>query len=607
MKKIALVFLFLILNVVAFAQDQLLNVAREYLRNKDYEKAAATFKQLLDYNPNNEEILSSYIESALAIKDIKNIEKVLSDNLKKSPNNEFLLLKSAVFYKAIDEKRKSNKALNKYLDLPVQGIQQVKTKSILLEKEGFLQEALDVYLKEIKKQSKENPYLFAEELSILYDKLGNFEKATESLIDLYIAAPNKSESILAAFLQIMQMPEKKPMLKSKIETRIKQNPNMVAYYDLIVWLQIQEKDFSGALLQLKKLDKQYNEDGRRLLNFAQLCVKEKKYDVALNAFDAVIEKGNTNPYHENAKSFKLSCTKEKYIFENKFTPLEINNLCTEYENFLSSNVKFKLTETIREHADLEARYNNNIKKGIEILSEVIVIPGIDKQFKARCKLDMGDYYLLDGDVWESTLLYSQVDKDFKQDMLGEEARYKNAKLTYYNGDFKWAQAQLDVLKASTSELISNDAMDLAILILENNPIKDSNDAPLRLFSQADLLVYQNKTDTAISILNEIENEYPEHPLLDNILMTRAKISYRERNYNDAAKFLQKIIDKHADDVLADDALFQLAEIYEIHFSNKEEAKRLYEKLIVDYSGSTFAPKARLRFRKLRGDVVTEEL
>ncbi|MBP6455931.1 MAG: tetratricopeptide repeat protein [Chitinophagaceae bacterium] len=607
MKRISIVFLILLFNVVAFGQDQLLNVAREHLRSKDYEKAAATFKQLLEYNPDNQEILSSYLESALAIKDYKNAEKVISDNLKKSPNNEFLLLKSAVFYKAIDEKRKSNKALNKYMDLPVQGFQQVKTKAILLENEGFLQEALEVYLKEVKKAGKENPYLFAEELSILYDKLGNFEKATESLIDLYIAAPNKSESILAAFLQIMQMPEKKPMLKSKIETHIKQNPNMVAYYDLIIWLQIQEKDYAGALNQIIKLDKQYNEDGRRLLNFAQLCLKEKKYDEALNAFDTVIEKGKENPYHLNAKSFKLSCTKEKYIYENNYTAVEIKNLCADYENFLANNVKFKVTETIREYADLEARFNSNIKKGIEILSEVISILGIDKQFKARCKLDMGDYYLLDGDVWESTLLYSQVDKDFKQDMLGEEARFKNAKLTYYNGDFKWAQAQLDVLKASTSELISNDAMDLAILILENNPIKDSNDAPLRLFSQADLFVYQNKTDTAISILNEIENEYPEHPLLDNILMTRAKISYRERNYNDAAKFLQKIIDKHADDVLADDALFQLAEIYEIHFSNKEEAKRLYEKLIVDYSGSTFAPKARLRFRKLRGDVVTEEL
>jgi len=54
-------------------------------------------------------------------------------------------------------------------------------------------------------------------------------------------------------------------------------------------------------------------------------------------------------------------------------------------------------------------------------------------------------------------------------------------------------------------------------------------------------------------------------------------------------------------VLADDALFQLASIYEINFKNKDEAKRLFEQLILDYPGSTFAERARKNFRRLRGD------
>jgi hypothetical protein len=52
-----------------------------------------------------------------------------------------------------------------------------------------------------------------------------------------------------------------------------------------------------------------------------------------------------------------------------------------------------------------------------------------------------------------------VDKEEKESPLGEEARFRNAKLSYYKGDFDWAQEQLKVLKASTSELISNDAIE----------------------------------------------------------------------------------------------------------------------------------------------------
>lgn len=48
-----------------------------------------------------------------------------------------------------------------------------------------------------------------------------------------------------------------------------------------------------------------------------------------------------------------------------------------------------------------------------------------KYFRSfKIKLDLGDFYLISGDVWEATLLYSQVDKAMKDEPLGEEARLK---------------------------------------------------------------------------------------------------------------------------------------------------------------------------------------
>ena len=65
-----------------------------------------------------------------------------------------------------------------------------------------------------------------------------------------------------------------------------------------------------------------------------------------------------------------------------------------------------------------------------MLNEVLQLSRYDDKLKARAKLDLGDIYLLKGEPWESTLLYSQVEKDMKEDPLGHEAKLRNAKLSY---------------------------------------------------------------------------------------------------------------------------------------------------------------------------------
>jgi tetratricopeptide (TPR) repeat protein len=211
---------------------------------------------------------------------------------------------------------------------------------------------------------------------------------------------------------------------------------------------------------------------------------------------------------------------------------------------------------------------------------------------------MGDYHILLGSVWEASLLYSQVDKDFKEDMLGEEARFRNAKLSYYRGDFEWAQGQLSVLKASTSELIANDALYLSVLITENIP-PDSNLVPLRRFAYADLLLFQNKDAEAEKLLDSITNVFPEHPLRDDILMQRARIAQKHLDYTKALDYLTQVSDKYGDDVLGDDAVFKAAEINYQYLQKKEDAKQLYEKLILTYPGSTFVQAARNRLNEMQ--------
>ena len=185
-------------------------------------------------------------------------------------------------------------------------------------------------------------------------------------------------------------------------------------------------------------------------------------------------------------------------------------------------------------------------------------------------------------------------------MQNEFLKFRNAKISYYTGDFKWAQAQLDVLKGATAKLIANDAMDLSMTISDATAI-DTNEAPLLMFSRADLLAFQNKDDEALKGLDSINSMFPNHALADDILNKKAGIAIKHGDYTKAANYYDTIVKKYGDDILGDDALFRLADITENQYKNVDKARELYQQLLEKYPASSYVVESRKRFRRLRGD------
>jgi outer membrane protein assembly factor BamD (BamD/ComL family) len=220
----------------------------------------------------------------------------------------------------------------------------------------------------------------------------------------------------------------------------------------------------------------------------------------------------------------------------------------------------------------------------------------------EAKLEVADIQLLSGDVWEATLTYSQIEKAMKPDTLSQEAKYRNARLAYYKGDFEWSKAQLDVLKAATSKFIANDAMELSLLI-GDNLVYDTTGEALRMFSRADLWVYQNKTEQAMKTLDSLEKTFPGSTLADDLIFRKAEIAKRQKKVELAAQLYKSLLELYGDEILADNALVELARLTEMDASRKEETMELYKKLMTDYPGSLYVEEARRKFRKLRGDQI----
>jgi tetratricopeptide (TPR) repeat protein len=194
----------------------------------------------------------------------------------------------------------------------------------------------------------------------------------------------------------------------------------------------------------------------------------------------------------------------------------------------------------------------------------------------------------------------QVDSEFKFEPIGFEAKYKNARIFYFTGDFKFAQSQLDVLKQSTSKLIANDAMKLSLLITDNFGM-DSNYVAMKLFANADMLLEQHLYEQSFKIYDSIAQKFPTSGLLDEIDLRKATAYMEQGNWDKAIFYLNDIVSYHADDILIDDALYNLGKIYEEHKSDTTKALEYYKKILFEHPESLYNSDVRERIRKLRGD------
>lgn len=219
-------------------------------------------------------------------------------------------------------------------------------------------------------------------------------------------------------------------------------------------------------------------------------------------------------------------------------------------------------------------------------------------------MKLGDIHVLHGDIWEASLYYMQVDKAFKFEPIGQEARFKNARIFYYDGEFNYAQSQLDVLKQGTSKLISNDAIQLSLLITDNFGL-DSNYTAMFWFASADLLIEQHKYDQAFQLFDSIIEKFPYHSLGDEILMKKSQAMQNQGKWNEALSYLDELLKYYPNDILADDAWFIKGDIYQNHLFNNEKAMECYKEILFKHRGSLYTTEARKRFRELRGDAVRE--
>jgi TolA-binding protein len=435
------------------------------------------------------------------------------------------------------------------------------------------------------------------------------------MVQEYLSYVTQSSANIQYVKNVMQAlltkPEELESLERLLYDKVQQNPDVEVYSDLLIWVTMQQKNFYASFIQARAYDKRYKREGEKSLEVARVALDNDDYDNASKIYRYVIREYRGTSNHLLAR---LGLIKTREARVKQTFPVNADSvkaLIEDYQKFITEYpTNPNSLDASRNQALLYANYLDQKESAIDILNQLIGNSRATLYLKSKAKLDLGDIYLLKGEAWESTLLYSQVEKTQKENPVGYEAKLKNAKLSYYKGNFRLAQEHLDILKEATTREIANDAMDLSMRIKENIAF-DSVGQALKQYALVELLLYQNKIDSGLLKINQLKQgisdsvAFSNQTILDDVYWLEANIRMKRGEFTEAIALLQKILDEYAEDVFSDDAFFLQGEIYERQLRDKDKAMEIYREFLNKYPGSVFAAEARKRFRTLRGDFANE--
>ena len=583
----------------ANAQQQEIKLADEYLRQNEPEKAREVYRRLAKDEKSVSAFQKKYVQTLQTLQAWDEAEKFLKRQIRNFPEEPIYKAEYAMILDKQNRPGETAKTLGRMHDNLKKNPQPIYLVAQYLLESQQLKWAEEMYLEVRQSSDKKTEYAF--QLAQLYKLNGETEKMLDEYVGVAVENPDNMAFVQNAMQDDIEKAGDFEKLEKVLLAKLQKEPGQSVYSDLLIWYYIQQKDFHRAFVQARAVDKRLKMEGSKLMEIGQISLQNKDYKAASETFEYLVREYPQSQNYALSRRFLVNAKEELVKGTFPVDAQAIRSLISDYRMLLRELGRTpKTIDAMRNMALLYGFHLNEKDSAAALLQEAVKTARNDRKFVDKCKLDLGDIYLLKNEPWEATLLYSQVEKDQRDSPLAYDAKLRNARLNYFKGDFQLAQEHLDILKLATSREIANDAMDLSILIQDNTGL-DSTGAAMREYANAELLMFQNRNDEAMTLLDGLLTKYAGHSLSDDVLWQQAQI-YLNRNENEkAAAKLQKIVTDYGYDTLGDDADFTLAKLKEEKLGKKDEAMEAYKNFLTKHPGSIFVVEARKRYRALRGD------
>lgn len=576
------------------AQEDFL--AKQYFDDGDFEKAVVFYEKLTKKNPRRNDYLQGLVACYQQLERYEDAKRFIAERLQDKNPHPTLLIELGYNYTLQDSTVQANAYFNQALDVVAQNPAYGDALAYQFQKYSLLDNAISAYQKAMELNPKMD-YSF--QLARIYGEQGNIDKMYRSYLNLMQNGKTSKSNILRsidAFVTSDPDNYNNLTLKTILLENVQKNPDII-WNELLSWLFVQQQQYNSAFRQEKAIYKRMEAGNTiRLENLGTLALEENEIEIARDIFEYIVKESNNAVTVLDAE-LNLIDIDLQHVKKNQLEAIQ-----QKYETLIETHgYKTQTLQLQVAYANFLTFRKDDPKPAIELLKNSLELP-LNQRGTAYIKLALGDILVYNKRFNEALIYFSQVQQRLKNDVLGQNARYKVAETSFYKGDFEWALTQLKVLRGSTSQLIANDAMQLSLLISDNS-LEDSTQTALKKYARADFLAYQNKTQEAVNALEDILQNHKGEKIEDEALLKQAQLFESQKNYEAAELNYIKIIEFYGNGILADDAYFALGELYRKILDLPDRAKAQYEKIIYNYQDSYYFPQARKNFRMLRGDTV----
>ncbi len=592
-----LFFLFSVSSVFAQQKSEKLELADEYFKRENYEKALELYEDLKGNPATDKRLFSNYLTCLDKLKPTK-AEAASKKFLKRYPEDIFYFLNH---YKRILEIEHKSEEAGKFAESKLTPLF-LKSSQGVTDGFTFFEDAKDTVRSEqildqgIRKFGLANFW----ELRLEKDlRQKHFKEAAEMLVKI-IAGKLLPDSELESKLQEkIALSEFSKQMQIALLRQIQAEPGNNSYPSFLAWIYMQKGDYEGALKQYLSLDLLDNNGGIRCFQLAEFAVNSEEEKAAIKSYEAIIRNFPNSQYRFLSQQKCMQLREQGVRNTFPVNKNDVRELIHEYQE-LSNSQYLNAWELTMKVAELYGKYLNRPDSAILVLDGSMKSMRWPPVFLNRAKILLGDMYLLQDEPWEASLLYGQVEKDEAESIVGYEAKLKNAKVFYYKGDFELCKELLDVLKQSTSRDISNDAIELGLLI-QDIMAEDTTGFFLSKFAEIDLLTYQGNYPESIDRIEKMAFTTSNPVVMEKLRFRLFRNYEATRQFDKALAELEQIYKVKASDLYLDDALFYSGFIYAEQKKDKEKAMEFFLMLIKEKPGSVYVAEARKRLRQLRGD------
>jgi outer membrane protein assembly factor BamD (BamD/ComL family) len=589
-------------NISMYSQQKMdkFQLAKTYEEQGDFRNAARIYQELYAESPSQYKYFQGVTRTLTALQRYVELMPLIEVELAKKSSIELLCLASQNAKRA-NQQSKSQQFFDQSIDdLSTLSIDSELDKAIRLIAQtqsdiSSFDNAIASYLKG-RYLLSDTKDVYADELSMLYVQVGNVELGIKEIAKAF--KKQQQFGIIQGRIAALLIDDKS---KSYIDTELSTlSNNDYGFSRIYVWFLREIKEFDKALQQALQIDSGLGLQGREILDFADITLKDGHIEIALKAYGNVIDRGKNNPHfsqalygYAKAMDQRLQLTSlKKNIPAN-----EIEDIIKRYRDIITQSPKGQFSaECLYRIGILQSEYLKDINSAMKTFQEVF---DKFKQYpiSASALIEIINISIKSNQLEQAFTLSKNTFISYPKTNPKESDRagFTLAELYFYIGEIDSCKGILVGLAGKTDSDIANDALELSLFLEQHKQFT----AGLILWGKASLKERQSEAKDAIEMYEEIVSKTAGTDLAEQaqIKICEAFSTFdKERALSEAQTFIAVYPESNNTDRI----LFLLAEIYSAKSQNAEAIAALTD-ILVRFPNSRYIRKSRELIRLLRGD------